>query len=60
MVSWWESVEFSFCYKGINFDVVMDNEKYTLKSDSKKSVSVVFRGKKHEVSSDSALECAMA
>lgn len=60
MVPWWESVEFSFCYKGINFDVVMDNEKYTLKSDSKKSVSVVFRGEKHEVSSDSALECAMA
>lgn len=59
MVPWWESVEFGFRYKGIQFNVSMTQEKYTLASDSEKPVDVVFRGEKHKVSKNSSMECAV-
>ncbi len=57
MIPWWNSVSFSFIYKGIKFEAVIADGKYTLKSNSKDNVKVVFEGKEYTVNMDNALEC---
>jgi trehalose/maltose hydrolase-like predicted phosphorylase len=45
MMPWWDKVEFSFMYHGAKLNVVMENGKYTLTTDSVDEIEVLFKGK---------------
>ncbi|MDD6483527.1 MAG: hypothetical protein PUF72_03005 [Clostridiales bacterium] len=59
MMPWWEKVEFSFMYHGAKFSVLMKNGEYTLTTDSKDEVKVIFNGNKAFVSSEKTMTKSM-
>ncbi len=59
MMPWWNGVKLRFMYHGSKFEVDMNNETYTLKTDSKNAVSVKFRGEDVTVDSNSEMSKKM-
>ena len=55
MMPWWNKVSFSFYYKGSLFNVEMDNDFYSLKTDCNADVVVIFKGEKHCVCKNNSL-----
>ena len=55
MMPWWDSIEFKFQYKGANFEVLLTNEKYELKTDSAEDIKVRFKGKDIVLNKDNLL-----
>ena len=45
MMPWWNSVKFSFIYRGQKIEVEMTNEKYKLRSNGDRDIHIVFKGK---------------
>ena len=56
MMPWWDKVEFSFMYHGAKLNILMQDGKYTLTTDSESDIRVIFNGKTLTVNRDKAIE----
>ena len=57
MVPWWDSLSFSFYYKGALYRVEMKGHDYKLTCDSENSVKVIFKGTEYAISKQQDLIC---